>query len=449
VKRIIALPSQRHMITTLLGRFDLTKSMQVYQLLRTGTAVITGVLLAKSGLKTEELGTWEALLFIGTLVVFTGVNGLLQAISPSYLQQSEQERPVFMQEVVLLFFALGGAIFTILLLFENILVPFFTGHSSLPGFGWYALFLFLQLPSLPTEIHFLVKNRPAAIFWWGLLGFGAQVIAVVIPAWWGWGLELMLQVLCAQAAVKLVFTFWIVGPIRSLQVQQKRITQYIQLAWPLVAASFVGNLIVFFDTWLVAHWFSDLSTFAIYRYGSRELPFALALASALGTSMVPRLIGNFNKGLQELRTRSATMFHVVFPSTILLLLTVHEWFPVVFNQALAPAASLFAIYLLLSLSRVLLPNSILVALSDVRIIWIVSLAELTVKVGTGWLFLHWWGLEGLAWSAILSFWFEKLALISWLWRKHSLPPSKWLHWKLYLLYTFLVAFVFGIVHGGY
>lgn len=437
------------MISTLLSRFDLTKSMQVYQLLRTGTAVITGILLAKTGLQTEELGTWEALLFIGTLVVFTGVNGLLQAISPSYLQQSELERPVFMQEVMLLFFALGAAIFTLFLLLENYLVPFFTGHSSLPGFGWYALFLFFQLPSLPTEIHFLVKERPLSIFWWGLLGFGTQVIAVVVPAWLGWGLERMLQVLCFQAAIKLIFTFWIVGPIRSFRVHQQRIFRYLQLAWPLVAASFVGNLIVFFDTWLVAHWFSDLSTFAIYRYGSRELPFALALASALGTSMVPRLVGNLKEGLEELRARSTTMFHMVFPFTVILLFTVHHWFPVVFNQALAPAASLFAIYLLLSLSRVLLPNSILVALSDVRIIWMVSLAELTVKVVTGLLFLYWWGLEGLAWSAILSFWFEKIALSLWLWKRHSLPPSKWINWKTYLLYTLLVAVIFGIVHSEY
>lgn len=435
------------MIPALLHRLDLSRSMQLYQLMRMGTAVLTGILLAKTGLTTEELGRWEALLFIGTLVLFTGVNGLLQAISPNYLPLSEREKPLFFQEVLGVFLLLGGLLLISFVLLESTLVPFLTGFSNLPGFKWYALFLFLQLPSLPTEIYFLLKERPKAIFWWGFWGFGAQLVAVVFPAWQGWGLEGMLQLLCWQAALKVLITLWILGPFSEGPYRFQRIRRYLKLAWPLVATSFTGNLIVFFDTWLVAHWFSDGSTFAIYRYGSREFPLALALATALGTAMVPRLTANLEEGLQELKLRSSRLLHTVLPLTALLLISVHEWFPVVFHPNLAPAASLFSIYLLLSLSRVLLPNSVLIGLSDTRIIWKVSLIELVLKVVTGLLFLRLWGLEGLAWSAILSFWFEKIALGTWLWKQHSITPDRWLDWRTYGFYSILLLLLFVMVHG--
>jgi O-antigen/teichoic acid export membrane protein len=72
-------------------------------------------------------------------------------------------------------------------------------------------------------------------------------------------------------------------------------------------------------------------------------------------------------------------------------------FPVVFNPDFEAAAPLFNIYLLLTASRVLLPNALVLAGGRPGIILQVGMVEVCVKVALGWLFIHLWGLPGLAW----------------------------------------------------
>ena len=132
------------------------------------------------------------------------------------------------------------------------------------------------------------------------------------------------------------------------------------------------------------------------------------------------------------------------PLSALLLLTATWWFPWVFNAELADAAGLFQIYLLVTASRVLLPNAVLLGLGDSRSIFWVGVGELVLKVLTGWLFIQWWGLPGVAWSVVLSFWFEKVALILVLEFKHRVPTPEWLHVRWYVFYTLLLLLAFAL-----
>ena len=52
--------------------FELSKvrALQFFQILRQGAAILVSILLAKSALTTEEIGTFEMLTFIGTTVSF-------------------------------------------------------------------------------------------------------------------------------------------------------------------------------------------------------------------------------------------------------------------------------------------------------------------------------------------------------------------------------------------
>ncbi|HNG90674.1 MAG TPA: hypothetical protein PK858_10735, partial [Saprospiraceae bacterium] len=57
-------------------------SLQLFQLLRLGALVLTSVVLAKSGISTEEIGRYEMLMYVGTVLTLFWVIGLLQAIVP-------------------------------------------------------------------------------------------------------------------------------------------------------------------------------------------------------------------------------------------------------------------------------------------------------------------------------------------------------------------------------
>ena len=127
--------------------------------------------------------------------------------------------------------------------------------------------------------------------------------------------------------------------------------------------------------------------------------------------------------------------HWLFPLTILLLCVSKPLFPIVFNPDFAASADIFNIYLLTLASRVLLPASILLAKGDSRSIFWVSVLELCVKFILGFLFIQHWGLPGLAYSVVLSFWVEKLGLIWILEKKYDIRTRDWVDGKWYLGYA--------------
>lgn len=133
--------------------------------------------------------------------------------------------------------------------------------------------------------------------------------------------------------------------------------------------------------------------------------------------------------------------HLLFPLTMVLLCLSKTLFPWVFNPDFTASADLFNIYLLTLASRVLLPASVALAKGDSRSLFYVSIIELAIKCLLGFFFLLWWGLPGLAFSVVLSFWVEKIGLIWILEKKHRINTSEWLDWKWYLGYC---AALFGV-----
>jgi O-antigen/teichoic acid export membrane protein len=136
-----------------------------------------------------------------------------------------------------------------------------------------------------------------------------------------------------------------------------------------------------------------------------------------------------------LKRQTRRLFHLLFPLTILLLFLSKPLFPLVFNPAFADSAPLFNIYLLLTASRVLLPNSIILAKGRPRAILLVGLLELVVKVVLGFWFIHWWGLPGVAWSAVAAFFVEKAGLIWYLEKRLDVRTGDWLDWRWYAGYV--------------
>ncbi|MDX1911183.1 MAG: polysaccharide biosynthesis C-terminal domain-containing protein, partial [Saprospiraceae bacterium] len=112
------------------------------------------------------------------------------------------------------------------------------------------------------------------------------------------------------------------------------------------------------------------------------------------------------------------------------------------------SARLFNIYLLTLASRMLLPASIILARGDSRAIFRVSLVELTVKLVLGGLFIQYWGLPGLAWSVVLSFWVEKIGLIWILKNKYHIRTSDWLDWKWYLFWVSALIVAYSLVEAN-
>lgn len=422
-----------------------TLALQLFQVMRLGSAVLTGILLAKSGLSTTTIGAWEMLLYIGTTFTFFWVNGLLQGMAPMHARLDEGAQKVFVFNNFLVFCTISLGLFLVLMLGEKWLAPLLTGLSEVPFFRLFCVYLLLNLPSFPVEYLYLLQQRPGHIIIWGVAVFGLHLAALLVPIVLGYGLEGGVWALVGLAGAKFLWTIRLVSEYGRWQVDIQLMQRYLLFCAPLMLSSVVSNLMLLFDNWLVGWHFQDAGVFAIYRYGAREFPLATALVSALGTAMIPRLTTNPVAGLEETKAKMLRLMHLLFPLTMVLILTSHWFFPLVFNPDFQSSAVLFNIYLLTLASRVLLPASIVLSKGDSSSIFQVSLAEMVLKMVLGFWFIQWWGLTGLAWSVVVSFWVEKLGLILILERQHHIRTRDWLHWKWYLGYVCALFLTYWLV----
>ncbi len=412
--------------------------------MRFGSVLLTSILLAKSGLSTADIGSYELLLYLGSIVAFFWVNGLLQGMSPVFAQLDGQARKHFIFNVFLIFCGISLALFALLFFGERWVAPFLTGQAGTPCYRLFCLYLLFQLPTFPVEYIYLLHERPQHIVGWGALSFGLYVVALFVPVQLGYGL---CGGFAALAGLSILKWLWTVGLALHYGVPGLRFDlwrRYFRFSWPLVLNVLIGNFVLLFDHWLVSWYYQDETVFAIFRYGSRELPLATALATALSMAMIPRLVAAPAEGLAELKSKSLRLMHLLFPVTIGLLFVSKPLFPLLFNANFAASAALFNIYLLLTASRVLLPNAIVLAQGQPGIIFKVGLAELAVKIGVGFWFIAWFGLPGVAWSVVLAFWVEKLGLIWFLEKRYGVRTSDWLDIRWYGGYLLALMAAWGI-----
>ncbi len=423
-------------------RFSTTQALQLFQVMRVGSVMLTSILLAKSGLRTADIGTYEMLLYVGTILTFFWVNGLLQGIPSVYAHADPSDRPALLTNVFFVFCGLAVGLFLLLFLGEKWVVTFLTGQTNVPHFRVFSLFLLFNLPAFSVEYIYLLREKPWYIVSWGVATFGLQVVALIVPVWAGYGLTGSLACLLGLGVLKFIWTGSLVLLYGTLTWRSDLVQRYLQFSAPLIINVFVGNLILLFDNWLVGWYYRDEAVFAVFRYGSRELPLATALATALGMAMIPRLTAAPVAGLAELKVKTRRLMHLVFPLTIALIFCSGWLFPRVFNADFAASAPLFNIYLLITASRVLLPNSILLAKGESRIIFWVGMGELLVKIVLGFVFIEWFGLAGVAWSVVLAFWVEKIGLIWYLRRYYGIKTSDWLDQRWYIGYVFMLVMAF-------
>lgn len=409
--------------------------MQLYQVMRLGSAVLTGILLAKSGLPTAQIGSWEMLLYIGTTLTFFWVNGLLQGIAPVYSKLEPERRKSFIFNHFLLFCGIAALLFLLLFFGEGWIAPALTGMPTVPHFKLFALYLLLNLPAFPVEYFYLLQERPRSIVVWGFASFGLHLLALFLPILTGYGLEGGIKALVVLNGFRFLWAAGLALRFGSIGFDPKIIASYLIFCAPLMLSNVASNLMLFVDNWLVGWHFGDPAVFAVYRYGAREFPLATALVSALSIAAVPLLSSSPAQGLAELKAKSRRLMHWLFPLTVLLLFISKPLFPIVFNPDFAASAELFNIYLLTLASRVLLPASIVLAKGDSRSIFWVSILELSIKFALGLVFIQQWGLPGLAFSVVLSFWVEKLALIWILEKRYGVKTEDWLDYGWYLGYT--------------
>ena len=387
------------------------KALQAFQLMRQGSIILTGILLTKSTIGIEAIGQFELLLFVGTTITMFWINSMLQGLLPLYPKLSFEKQRDLIFNSYLFIIGSGFFLFLLFLFGHNFLVPLLTGQASVPHFWVYFIFIIINLPTVLVEYIYLLDNRPKHIYTFGMLSFGLQFFIIVVPLFTGYGLRESFIGLLILGVLKHIWTLRLVYRKGKPKFDRSLASAYWRLVIPLMGTALLGSFTLFFDNWLVNYVFRSEETFAIFRFGARELPLVTALSMAFGSALIPEIAKSEAFALRQIKQKSAYLMHFLFPVSLVLLLTSHWWFVHLFSPEFQDSVSIFNVYLLLIISRLVFPNSILVGKKLMSIQFWATFAGLVCNVGLSIWWAHSIGIIGIAYATIVAFFFEKLIMI--------------------------------------
>lgn len=417
-------------------------ALQIFQVLQFGSAILIGILLVKAGLPTNLVSVYESLMFIASLFCFFwvvgGQNALLQ-LFPS-LDEATQKRAIF--NIFFLFSAVAATVGFLLYLSQNFVSQHLTKFSQLPLLNLLALFIVLNSPTFLLHIFYLLLKKYRQIVVFGAVSHSLQLLLVVMPIFLGWSLRESMYGLLIWAIFKFIWCLIVVYRHASWEFDFVFLKKMMAIALPLLLFAAIGKGSEYVSGLAVSTLFEDENSFAIFRYGARELPLAVLMVGALATTLLPEVVENQALGLQQIKAQTLKISKWLYPLSMVSMLAAPFVFPLVFSNDFKESARIFNIFTLLLSSRILLPQVLTMAAGKNYMLTGSALVELLVLAVLSW----WWGqkfgLEGVAWAAVVAFMVDRVMLIWYNWRVLGVPSSQYVDWKSWLGYNLALWGVF-------
>ncbi len=419
-------------------------SFQFYQLVRYSTLILTGIIFTKTALSQSAIGEYETFIFVAGAVSFFWLNGLLKAFLPLADNPNRKQTNIFSAFVVLQAYSLLAAAFLFLL--QPWFSRFLLNGTEIPQTTLLLVFILLIGPANLVEYYYLARKKNKSIIVYGIISFLLQLVLVVLPVILGFGIAMALKGLVLSSVARYAWLWMIMIVNDEIRISKSFLREHLKLGGPLVVATLLSGSAQFVDGFIVSSRF-DEGAFAIFRYGARELPLAMLLANALSNAMLPAFSdqNRLTENLEHLRLSVKKLMHFLFPLTAILLLVSKPLFPIIFNPDFAASATIFNIYLLLVISRLMLPQTILNGLKIGTPIMGASFFELIVNVALSLIFVQFWGMPGIAFATFIAYLFEKVILIIVVKQRLGIPLSDYLPTGMFYLYSagILVTFIFA------
>ncbi len=425
-------------------RISTISAFQFYQLVRYSTLILIGIVFTKTTLTQTEIGEYETFVFLAGAVSFFWLNGLLKALLPISTENEKNGSNIFNAFITIQLFAILAAVFLFLL--QPFFSKFLLNEKPIPEIQLLLVFIVFSVPANLVEYFYLLKKQNQNLIIYSLLSFFIQFVLVVLPSIFGYQIILSLKGLVISSILRYIWLWFILIKNSETSFSMKFVREHLKLGGPLVAATFLSGSAQFVDGFIVSSKF-DESTFAIFRYGARELPLAVLLTNALSNAMLPEFADkeNLKKNLSQIKQNITRLMHFLFPLTAFLLVISHPVFPIVFNPEFEESATIFNVYLLLIISRVLLPQTILNGMKQTKEIMQASLFELIINVSLSLLFVELFGIAGIAFATFIAYLFEKIYLAFVVRQRLNIKLSDYLSTRFYFIYSagILIIFTFA------
>ncbi len=428
-------------------KIDTLSGLQLFQVLRYASLFSIAVILPYAGLSKGEIGLYESFLFFAGIVTFFWITGLIQGMLPLIGEGGSKEpgarsRELFNASLLLFAFALLSGL--VLWMVHPMLQRMLGQELPVELAGWIILYIILNAPSTVVEYWYMLTGRSKVLLRYGVLASLIQLLAVGLPALIWQRVDYALYGLVLAGGFR--FGWMLVLLIREsvFKIDSRFILRHLKTGMPLAASVLISGSALYVDGFIVSARF-DAGGFAVFRYGARELPLVALLAHALSSAMVPvfRREG-IPAALRQLKERTTGMAAWMFPLTLLLILTSYLLFPLLFSRAFTESAGVFNLYLLLITSRLLFPQTVLIAIRKTPILMWASVMELILNVVLSLVLVQVWGIRGVALATVLAYYFERIFLVVYLRVNQGIPLNRYLDVRRHVIWSLILVAAYVI-----
>ncbi|MFN7313353.1 MAG: hypothetical protein ACK5UI_07710 [Bacteroidota bacterium] len=388
--------------------------MQVFHFMRFGTIFLISVLLAKIAVLYQHeyglrlISQYENLMLVSSSLTFFWVAAISNTLIPYYNNAIEEQKGTILFNT-----------FTLLLLFSIVAAIVVAAMGFLHDrdknlFQMFALVVLLNTPTYIADYIFYLKGKYKSLIIWGGITFGAQVLLLCLPLYFKQSLNLAINLLLVLALVKFNYTIILLMKYGTISVQKRITVDFMKKATPVMFSILLAGSMEYINSYIVDFNFSD-EQFAMYRYGARELPIFLILANSLSnvySGEIAKLMqeGKLAEGLSRLKNSSRKLMRWLFPSTIALMFLSPYMFKYAYNYELVNGYKIFNIYLLLIISRMVYPQTVIMGIMKSRIFYLISSNYLIIYCLLSFWFVSLFGLNGIAYATVVSYIIEKIML---------------------------------------
>jgi O-antigen/teichoic acid export membrane protein len=265
------------------------------------------------------------------------------------------------------------------------------------------------------------------------------------------GIEMAIIGLILINGIRLVWLFVLLQKYAEFRFSFKYLKTHLKLGMPLIGSCLLSGSSQYIDGF-IASWITDPGSFALFRYGAKELPFSRESTNGLNNAMLTEFSTSeqSRRAMYDLKTKSLKLMHYLFPISIILMFFSKWIYNNLFTYEYHRSADVFLVYLLMVISRILFPQTILIGMKKTRIVFWASLVEIVLNIllsvylakiyNDGKL-----GLVGIALGTAIIHLIEKVFLIFYNYYALGITPHKYIPMRWFLFYAALITAVFVLI----
>jgi O-antigen/teichoic acid export membrane protein len=430
--------------------------LQVFNTLRFVVFLIISIVFTKIGLSKEQIGLFEISVFMVNFASFFWVTGIIQSFLPLYKgsetfgelanEHKNKSPEIFNTYLVMVAFSL--LVFFIGLIIQNNFSVFgIKGKAPLLNVTLWLLLL--SSPANLVEYIYVVKNKSGNTLSYAYITYTIQLAAAIIPPILGYSVIWSLRGLVMIAIIRNIWLITLLYNYALARFSLPFIKELLKIAGPLLVTALISGSAQYVDGLVVSIHF-DASKFAIFRYGAKELPFVIMLATGLSNAMLTEFSSkeNIRETLQKIRKKSLRIMHTMFPLSIVLLLFADPLYKFMFTPEFTRSADVFVVYLLTILSRLLFPHTILMGMKKTRAVFLIAVLEVIINVSLSFWLVNHYGAVGVALATIIAYFVAKVILIIYNYVRLDISPLEYIPVKWYVGYGIALGAIFILLDRG-